>query len=136
MKDLLYRNSGLLGVSGLSADMRKLRASDTPRARLAIQMFTYRVIREAGAMAACLGGLDALVFTGGIGEHDAVLRAEVCQQLAFLGIQLDPERNAKAPADAATSLHAEGSPVEVWMVPTDEGRVAAQAAVAVLAMGG
>ncbi len=135
LQDLLYRKSGLLGVSDMSADMRQLRASEAPRARFAIQMFTYRVIREAGAIAACLGGLDALVFTGGIGEHEAVLRAEVCQQLAFLGIQLDLERNAKAPADAVASLHAGGSSVEVWMVPTDEGRVAAQAAVAVLAMG-
>ena len=88
------------------------------------------------AMAACLCGLDALVFTGGIGEHDAVLRAEVCQQLAFIGIRLDPERNAKANAGVATQLHAEGSAVEVWMVPTDEGRVAAQAAVALLRAAG
>ncbi len=136
LEDLLYRHSGLLGVSGLSADMRQLRAADTPRARLAIQMFTYRVIREAGAMAACLGGLDALVFTGGIGEHDAVLRAVVCQQLAFLGIRLDTECNAHASMDAAARLHAQGSSVEVWMIPTDEGRIAAQAAVAVLGMGG
>ncbi len=135
LEDLLYRDSGLLGVSGLSADMRQLRASDNPRARLAIQMFTYRVIRETGAMAACVGGLDSLVFTGGIGEHDAVLRAEVCSQLAFLGIRLDPKRNDQANAGAATSLHADDSTVEVWMVPTDEGRIAAQAAVAVLGAG-
>ena len=135
LEDLLYRRSGLLGVSGLSADMRRLRAADDASARLAIRMFTYRVARETGAMTACLSGLDALVFTGGIGEHDAVLRAEVCQQLAFLGIRLDPERNAHANAGAAAKLHADSSTVEVWMIPTDEGRIAAQAAVAALGAG-
>ena len=135
LEDLLYRRSGLLGVSGISADMRQLRSADDARARLAIQMFTYRVAREAGAMAACLSGLDALVFTGGIGENDAVLRADVCQQLAFMGINLDAERNAQAATGVATRLHADGSAVEGWMVPTDEGRIAAQAAVAVLSGG-
>lgn len=132
LEDLLYRRSGLLGVSGLSGDMRQLRASDDERARLAVKMFGYRVAREAGAMAACLSGLDVLVFTGGIGEHDSALRAAVCQQLAFLGITLDPDRNAQPNTGVAAQLHADGSPVEVWMVPTDEGRVAAQAAVALL----
>lgn len=81
------------------------------------------------------GGLDALVFTGGIGEHDAVLRAKVCLQLAFLGIRLDPKRNDQPNVGAATSLHADDSTVEVWMVPTNEGRIAAQAAVDVLGAG-
>lgn len=132
LEDLLYRRSGLLGVSGLSGDMRQLRSADDARARLAINMFTYRVARETGAMAACLGGIDVLVFTGGIGENDMALRAEVCQQLAFLGIRLDPENNAKANAGIAARLHADDSTVEVWMIPTDEGRVAAQAAVAAM----
>ncbi len=132
LQDLLYRQSGLLGVSGISADMRSLRASDQAQARLAIRMFTYRVIRETGAMAACLGGLDVLAFTGGIGEHDRALRAEVCEQLAFLGVTLDQEKNSRDTGSQAVSLHASGSPVEVWMIPTDEGRVAAQAAAALL----
>lgn len=128
LEKLLYRQSGLLGVSGVSSDMRQLRASDDPRATLAIAMFTYRVIREIGAMTACLGGIDVLAFTGGIGEHDALLRADVCTQLAYLGIQLDSNKNTNANALLAASLHTEDSAVEVWMVPTDEGKVAAQAA--------
>ena len=128
LQDLLYRRSGLLGVSGISADMRRLRQSDAPDARLAVRMFTHRVIREAGALTACLGGLDVLAFTGGIGEHDPTLRADVCDQLAFLGIALDPELNRLASGTQSASLHAPGSAVEIWVVPTDEGRVAARAA--------
>ena len=135
LEKMLYRESGLLGVSGLSSDMRVLRASQDARAALAVHMFTHRVIREAGAMVACLGGLDALVFTGGIGEHDAQLRSDVCAQLAYLGIRLDPQRNAGADGLCACSLHAADSAVEVWVVPTDEGRVAAQAAVELLGTG-
>jgi acetate kinase len=132
LQAMLYRESGLLGVSGLSSDMRTLRASSDARAGLAIAMFTHRVVRELGAMTACLGGIDALVFTGGIGEHDAALRADVCAQLAYLGIAPDAQRNAQADGSVACSLHAPGSAVEVWVVPTDEGRIAAQAAVALL----
>ncbi|WP_395670059.1 acetate/propionate family kinase [Rhodoferax sp.] len=132
LQAMLYRESGLLGVSGLSSDMRTLRASSDARAGLAIAMFTHRVVRETGAMTACLGGMDALVFTGGIGEHDALLRADVCDQLAYLGIALDAQRNADADGTVACSLHAPHSGVEVWVVPTDEGRIAAQAAVALL----
>ena len=128
LQDLLYRQSGLLGVSGLSADMRHLRASTSPDAELAINMFTYRVIREVGAMTACLGGLDVLAFTGGIGEHDAVLRSEVCGKLGFMGVVLDEEKNRASTTSQAISLHAVGSAVQVWMIPTDEGRIAAQAA--------
>jgi len=124
LEQLLYRQSGLRGVSGISADMRTLRASDTPAAKFAIELFTHRLLREAGALVAALGGIDALVFTGGIGEHDAVLRAQVCAALGYLGIALDAGANARAGADAAP-LHAPYSPVEVWMIPTDEGAVAA-----------
>ncbi|MDO9197233.1 acetate/propionate family kinase [Rhodoferax sp.] len=134
LQDLLYRQSGLLGVSGISGDMRTLRASHEAQAQLAIRMFTHRVIRETGAMAACLRGIDVLAFTGGIGEHDGALRAEVCDSLAFLGITLDHQKNSVDTGAQAVSLHRSGSPVEVWMVPTDEGRVAAQAAAAVLPM--
>jgi len=132
LQDLLYRQSGLLGVSGISADMRRLRASGVADAGLAIRMFTHRVTRETGAMAACLGGLDVLAFTGGIGEHDAVLRGEVCDRLKFLGVVLDHEKNRLHTGSQAVSLHEVTSPVEVWMIPTDEGRVAAQAATALL----
>ena len=132
LQDLLYRQSGLLGVSGLSAGMRRLRDSDQPQARLAIDMFTYRVTRECGAMVACIGGLDLLAFTGGIGEHDPVLRAAVCGRLAFLGVRLDPDRNVHATGDQAARLDAPDSSVEVWVVPTDEGRVAAQMAATLL----
>ena len=133
LQDLLYRQSGLLGVSGLSADMRQLRASTSPDAALAISMFTHRVVREVGAMTACLGGLDVLAFTGGIGENDAQLRLEVCTRLGFLGVKLDRLKNMLPAGAQALSLHAASSAVEVWMVPTDEGRVAAQAAAKLLA---
>lgn len=132
LRDLLYRQSGLLGVSGISSDMRQLRASAHADARLAVNMFTHRVIRETGAMVACLGGLDVLAFTGGIGEHDVELRADVCQGLAFLGVTLDHERNSRAQGTTAQALHAQDSAVDIWMIPTDEGRVAAQAAATLL----
>ena len=82
LEKLLYKQSGLLGVSGVSADMRTLRGSREPGARRAIELFTYRIVRESGALTACLGGLDVLGFTGGIGEHDAQLRADVGAALA------------------------------------------------------
>ena len=135
LQDLLYRQSGLLGVSGLSADMRRLRASDDPNAQLAIRMFGYRIVRETAAMAACLGGLDALVFTGGIGEHDNLLRAEVCNRLAFLGVALDSDRNSRADGSHVMSVQGDSSGAEVWVVPTDEARVAAQAAADMLRQG-
>ena len=126
LQNLLYKQSGLLGVSGISADMRRLRAESSPAAKKAIAMFTHRVVRESGALIACLGGLDVLAFSGGIGEHDAVLRADVCAQLAFLGVQIDPALNAVAVGDAVMAVHLPQSTVEVWVVPTDEGRVAAR----------
>src|ERR1700730_839787 len=86
LEDLIYRRSGLLGVSQISSDMRTLRASPEPSAKEAIDMFVYRIVREIGSLAAALGGLDALVFTGGIGENDAVIRAEVANGCAWLGL--------------------------------------------------
>jgi acetate kinase len=130
---LLYQESGLKGVSGLSADMRTLRASGRAEANDAITLFTHRVKREAGAMLALLGGVDLIGFTGGIGEHDATLRAELAEALAFAGVRLDAQANAAARGDAVAPVHASDSAVEVWVVPTDEGRVAAQAAFALLA---
>ena len=137
VETLLYRESGLLGVSGLSADLRELRraaADGHAGAQAAIALFTHRLRREAGAMVASLGGLDALVCTGGIGEHDAAMRAALGQALGFLGLAIDPAANAAATGDAIRPIHAPDSAVEVWVVPTDEGRVAAQAAWAWLAL--
>lgn len=129
---LLYKESGLLGVSGLSADMRLLHQSDSPAAAFAIDLFIYRIRREAGALVAVMGGVDAIAFTGGIGEHDTAVRARVCSDLAFLGVELDAQANAAATGDGRVSVHAAGSAVEVWVLPTDEGRVAAESAVAYL----
>ena len=128
LQTLLYKQSGLLGVSGISADMRRLRADGSAQAKRAIDMFTYRVVREAGALAACLGGLDVLAFSGGIGEHDAALRAEVCERLAWMGVKIDMARNQQATGDEIMAIHHPDSRVEVWVVPTDEGLVAAQEA--------
>ncbi len=130
IQTMLYKQSGLLGVSGLSADMRTLRASNSEAAQFAIALFTHRVVREMGALTACLGGLDVLAFTGGIGEHDAVLREQVTHALAYLGVVIDTERNRLAQGDDVCAIHAHHSAVEVWVVPTDEGRVAAQEAYA------
>lgn len=135
IQKLLYKQSGLLGVSGISADMRRLRADGSEAAQRAIDQFTYRVVRESGALIASIGGLDVLAFSGGIGEHDAVLRAQVCERLGWLGVLLDAGRNAQATRDAISAIHAPGSSVEVWVIPTDEGRVAAREAAALLHQG-
>lgn len=122
----LYRESGLRGVSGISADMRTLHSSNDVNAERAIAMFTHRLVRECGALSACLEGLDVLAFTGGIGEHDVALREDACKSLAYLGVQIDPAKNREATGDTISGIHVDGSTVEVWVVPTDEGRVAAQ----------
>jgi acetate kinase len=129
---LLYKESGLLGVSGESADMRTLRASNSEAARFAIALFTHRVVREIGALSACIGGLDVLVFTGGIGEHDAQLRQDVGDALGYLGVLINPERNRAATDSGPCAIQADSSTIEVWVVPTDEGRIAAQEALALL----
>lgn len=134
IQKLLYKESGLLGVSGLTADMRRLRDSDSAEAKLAIDMFTYHVVRESGALTACLGGLDVLAFSGGIGEHDARLRADAAERLAYLGVRLDEQANARATGNEVLPIHAADSSVQVWVVPTDEGRVAAQDAARLLAL--
>ena len=133
IEKLLYKQSGLLGVSGISADMRKLRADGSADAHRAIDQFMHRVIRETGALVACLGGLDAIAFSGGIGENDAVLRAHVCERLSWLGIHIDNERNQHAACRGTYAIHAPDSAVEIWVIPTDEGRVAAREAAALLA---
>ena len=130
---LLYRQSGLLGVSGIAADMRTLRASTAPAAQFAIELFTRRVVRATGELSACIGGLDVLAFSGGIGENDSLLRADVAQRLAYLGVRVDATLNARpAHGHAAWAIHAPDSAVEVWVVPTDEGRVAATEAAALV----
>lgn len=121
--DLLYRQSGLLGLSGISNDMRELEASKAPEARDAIDYFTFRIRRELGAMAAALGGLDALVFCGGIGENSARVREEVCAPMGWLGLGVDPAANASG----AGILSAPGAPVTVMVIPTNEERVIARA---------
>ena len=116
IENLLYKESGLLGVSGFSSDMRELLASQKPRARLAVDLFVYRIGREIGSLAAALGGLDALVFTGGIGEHAAPVRRDVCRDARWLGIEL----NVAANAAHATRISTSASRVSVWVVPTNE----------------
>jgi acetate kinase len=124
--DLLYRKSGLKGLSGISHDMRELEASDKPEAAEAIDYFVFRIRRELGALAAVLGGLDALVFTGGIGEHSAHVREKVCEGMDWLGIGIDPARNAANALDLGTGT------ARVMVVPTDEERVIARAVNAAL----
>ena len=119
---LLYHESGLLGVSGVSSDMRTLLASQEPRARFAIELFCYRASRELGSLAAALGGIDALVFTGGIGEHAADIRARIIDGAAWLGFRLD----AGANAEHATRLTRPDSPAPAYVVPTDEALMIAR----------
>ncbi len=133
IEKLLYKQSGLLGVSGISADMRTLQDNGSEAARFAIDLFAHRVVREAGAMTACMQGLDVIAFSGGIGEHDAALRQQVCAQLGWLGVQMDETLNQAATGESAMAIHRAGSAVEVWVIPTDEGRVAAELALGLIA---
>ena len=119
---LLYERSGLLGVSGISSDMRTLLASDQPGAKEAVDLFVYRIGRELGSLAAALGGLDALVFTGGIGEHAAPIRARVCADARWLGITLDEAANAAG----GPRISADGSRASAWAIPTDENLMIAR----------
>ena len=129
LERLLYKESGLLGLSGESADMRTLRASGTEAARRAISIFEERVVREMGALVAIMGGLDLIAFTGGIGENDATLRQNICERLNFLGIDLDLKANGSPRVvDGTSAIHSETSGSEVWIVQTDEGSVAASEA--------
>ncbi|HET7085559.1 MAG TPA: acetate/propionate family kinase [Rhizomicrobium sp.] len=128
IENLVYRQSGLLGVSGISSDMRTLHASSNPAAAEAIALFAYRIVREIGSLAAALGGIDALIFTGGIGENDPAVRAQVCEGCRWLGLELDDLRNK----NSATRISTETSRVTAWVVPTDEERMVARHAVSVL----
>ncbi len=122
--EMLYRRSGLLGLSGVSSDMRSLLASEVPAAREAIDYFTARIRRETGGLTAALEGLDALVFTGGIGENATEIRAEICAGLGWLGVRIDPAANDAG----ARVISAEGAQVTVMVIPTNEELVIARAA--------
>jgi acetate kinase len=121
LENLIYRESGLLGLSGLSSDMQTLRASPEPAAADAIALFVYRIVRDIGSLTAALGGLEAIVFTGGIGENDAAIRAEVAAGCRWLGLELDSARNAAG----SGKISSDRSQVESWVVPTDEERMVA-----------
>ena len=116
IEKLIYQQSGLLGVSGISSDMRTLLASDEPRARLAVDLFVYRIARELGSLAAALGGLDAIVFTAGIGEKAAVIRERVCAAAAWLGVALDASANSANGPRISTPQ----SKAAAWVIPTNE----------------
>jgi len=113
---ILYKKSGLLGISGLSNDMRDLLKSEEPSARLAVDYFVYRAAKEIGALAAVLGGVDALVFTAGIGENSPEIRRRICEASAWLGIELDPQANT----GNAARISGPVSRVSAWMIPTNE----------------
>jgi acetate kinase len=114
--DLLYHRSGLLGVSGMSNDMRNLLASPAREAADAVDLLVYRIGRDLGSLTAALRGLDVLVFTAGIGEHAAPVRARVCEDAAWLGIRLDAAANLGGGPRISTA----DSPVSVWIIPTNE----------------
>jgi acetate kinase len=113
---LLYQESGLLGVSGVSADMRILLASDDARAVDAVELFTFRAAREVAAMANTLGGLECLVFTGGIGEHSSGIRRQICERLEWLGVRVDHSANDQSGENIGT----ENSKVALRVIPTSE----------------
>ena len=129
IEDTIYRQSGLLGVSGISSDMRVLEASAEPGAKAAIDLFVHRIGRELGALAAALGGLDAIVFTAGIGENSVILRERVCRDAAWLGVELDVEANHAG----GPRIGAAGSRVAVWVIPTNEELMIARHTQALLA---
>ena len=122
IQDLLYKRSGMLGLSGISADFRDLLASDDPRAAFAVDLFCYRVSRHVGSLTAALGGLDGLVFTAGVGEHAAPVRAKICQACAWLGLELDEEANNRH----GPRVSRPSSRVEAWVIPTSEERMIAR----------
>lgn len=128
VRELLYNKSGLLGVSGLSSDMRALLASNDPRAKLAIDVYVYRIGRELGSLAAALGGLDAIVFTAGIGENAVVIRERACRDAAWLGVEVDAAANAKGGPRISTA----GSRTSAWVIPTNEELMIARHTVRVL----
>jgi acetate kinase len=132
VQDLLYRECGLKGLSGVSNDVRELEQSTDPRAAFAIDYFVYRAALNAGMLAAALGGLDAFVFTAGIGENSATMRARIAERLAWLGVALDPAANAAG----KPLLSQPDSRVPVYVIPTDEELMIARHTLALLAQRG
>jgi acetate kinase len=126
--DLLYRHSGMLGLSGVSSDFRELLASDAPRARFAIEVFCYRAARHVASLAAALGGLDGIVFTAGIGENAAPVRAAICRACAWLGVELDEAANH----GHRERISAARSRVAVHVIKTDENLMIARHARALI----
>jgi acetate kinase len=124
----LYQESGLLGVSGISSDMRVLLASEDPHAAEAVELFTFRVAREIAAMANSLSGLECLVFTGGIGEHASQIRQAICERLRWLGAEIDPAANERADM----RIHSAPSRVDVLVIPTNEEATIARNCLALL----
>jgi acetate kinase len=127
--DLLNNESGLRGLSGLSADVRDLEEAalvKNERAELALTIFAYRACKYIGAFAAALGGVDAIAFTGGIGERSDSMRSRICTRLEFLGLRVDAERNRAAKGDAAMQISVEGDAVQAWVIPTNEEQQIAQ----------
>ena len=122
LDDLLYHRSCLLGLSGISSDFRDLLASKDERAKFAIEVFCYRVSRHIGSLAAALGGLDGLVFTAGVGENAASVRAEICRAIAWLGLVLDDDANARHDLRISSSE----SRVQAYVIPTDENLMIAR----------
>ena len=129
LEELLYKRSGMLGLSGgISGDFRTLLASEDPRAAFALEVFCSRVAGQVASLAAALGGIDGLVFTAGVGEHAAPLRAAICRACAWLGLALDEAANATH----GPRISKPGSAVEAWVVPTDEERMIARHSQALL----
>ena len=131
VETILYKKSGLLGISGISNDMRDLLASREPGARLAVDYFVYRAAKEIGALAAALSGIDGLVFTAGIGEHSAEIRARICASCAWLGVELDPDANMRG----GPRISRAGSKASAWVIPTNEELMIAQHTWALLGIG-
>jgi acetate kinase len=132
VETLLYKKSGLLGVSGISNDMRELEASRDPRARMAVDYFVYQAAKHIGALAAVLGGVDALVFTAGIGEHSSAIRRRICEASAWLGVTLDGAANDQH----GPRITQAGSRVSAWVIPTNEELMIARHAGALLGISG
>jgi acetate kinase len=128
VETVLYKKSGLLGISGISNDMRDLLGRSEPEARLAVDYFVYRAGKEIGAMAAVLGGIDGMVFTAGIGENSPEIRRRICESAAWLGVELDAEANARGGPRVSSAR----SRVSAWVVPTNEELMIARHTAALL----
>jgi len=132
VETILYKKSGLIGISGISNDMRSLLASSEPNARLALDYFVYRAAKEIAAMTAALGGIDGLVFTAGIGENSPEIRKRICVASAWLGVELDEDANARK----APRITSQASKVPAWVIPTNEELMIARHTGALLGLGG